>query len=162
MISIGDWEFNWEWILKNYGYEISCCGGLLDGFQNCICNNMDCYYVFFTYIVFKSGLSGPYRLNKDILILFLLSLDSEFILWVLVLLNEIVTIKHPEFRFMESLPHTRNLNVCAHLTRLFSFFRSCFGLDQLNWKQKVCWQHPAMFCFKPKFKFSIMVKFLET
>ena len=39
---------------------------------------------------------------------------------------------------MESLPHTRNLTFCTHSARLLSFSRSCFALDQLNWKRKVC------------------------
>ena len=40
----------------------------------------------------------------------------------------------------------RTLNFSANWARLLSFSWSCFALDQLNWKQKVCLQPPAMFC----------------
>ena len=40
----------------------------------------------------------------------------------------------------------RNLNFCTHSARLLR--KQCFALDQfiLKWKQKVCWQCPAIFC----------------
>ena len=44
-------------------------------------------------------------------------------------------------------PHTASVKevwICPFSKAAFSW--SCFALDQLNWKQKVCWQRPAMFC----------------
>ena len=64
---------------------------------------------------------------------------------------------------MEWLPHTRNLNFCTHSAKLPSFSLSCFAMDQLKWKWKVCWQHSATFAItthQAKIQICSMVKLI--
>jgi hypothetical protein len=54
--------------------------------------------------------------------------------------------------FSENPKFKWSLNFCAYSAIPISFSLSCFALDQLNWKWKLCWQCPAMFYHYTKIK----------